>query len=116
MGATTFPTDLYARISPDGYENEPTYDVTVQGARDTSELRLYNGESRRISFTLTTRDASERSVLTAYWTARRGRYDSFDFISRDDLATYHVRFEEFSGRKTGPTTWEYSIGLVGSAS
>jgi hypothetical protein len=116
MGATTFPSGLYARISPEGYENEPTFDVTIQGSRDKSELRLYNGESRRISFTLVTRDASERATLTAYWASRHGSYDSFDFISRDDLTTYHVRFDEFSGHKTGPTTWEYAISLVGSAS
>ncbi len=110
--ATAFPSALYARISPDGYSAEPEYLVTTQKASDGTELRIYNGAAWGCSFKLITRSASERTTLKDHYIDRLGPYRSFTFVSRDDLVERTVRFQEFSGRKTGPVTWEYAITLV----
>lgn len=113
MGATPFPSTLYARISPDDYQAEPVSSVTIQKAADLpSELRILHGDAWACSFKLVTRTAAERTTLRNFYAARHGSWDSFPFTAPDDSSVRQVRFEGFAGKKLGPTVWEYQIALV----
>ncbi len=112
MGSELFPSALYSRISPKDYEADKEDAVTIQQARDLSEFRLYHGTQWKCSFTLICRTAAERTTFRNFRDARYGAWDSFYFTSRDDLVQRHVRFDSCTGKKTGPTTWEYDISLV----
>lgn len=112
MGSELFPSSLYARIHPDGYDAEPVFAVTTQKARDLSELRLYHGQEWRCSFRLITRTAAERTTLRDFYAARYGGWDSFFFTSRDDLVQRRVKFAALTGQRIGPNIWEYQITLL----
>lgn len=112
MSAENWPSSL--RIDPDSYDEGPFHEVTVQQARDLSELRIHHGEGWGATFTVKTVGATERSTLIQFFGARKGTWDTFFFTSPEDSVTRLVRFAvaRLVGRKLGPTVREYRIELV----
>ena len=75
------------------YEEEITYRTQIIVMEDGTEVRNSYGTPRRI-FTLNYDRVTEtiKDNIIAFFTARTGRYEAFDWVNPNDSVTYSVRF------------------------
>jgi phage-related protein len=109
MSLATFSCPI-AHISED-----PSYNVDIIQFEDTSEQRALSGDIPTNIWTVETDTltTAEKDTIRAFFLARKGSFEAFNWVSPLDNLTYKVRFvpKTFKISDVDSINWKISFNL-----